>query len=246
MYMLFLLSGYFVPRSVHKKGVVRYLKERLLRIGVPLLLGLLLINSSSWLLGRLSPTSKTADVFWRDLPFSHLGVLWFLVVLFTFDLIYCAWVKLRGDHFAINTSVPTPQLRSWLISAAVLAILELVLATQKELWVFVARLPLGGLETQGSHVFTYAFLFFWLQGIIPSLAGATESSLGCAVVRFSITVALSLLAICLSLHLTAAEISGGMFRRQVLNPFIGWGMWIPTIVVPAQQEIASASGQCWS
>jgi len=228
MYMLFLLSGYFVPRSVHKKGVVRYLKERLLRIGVPLLLGLLLINSSSWLLGRLSPTSKTADVFWRDLPFSHLGVLWFLVVLFTFDLIYCAWVKLRGDHFAINTSVPTPQLRSWLISAAVLAILELVLATQKELWVFVARLPLGGLETQGSHVFTYAFLFFlgckasshrWLERLDPHLVVRWF--------RFSIAVALSLLAICLVLAFNGSlgnQWGNVSLLANFLNPFIGWGM----------------------
>ena len=228
MYMLFLLSGYFVPRSVHKKGVVRYLKERLLRIGVPLLLGLLLINSSSWLLGRLSPTSKTADVPWRELPFNHLGVLWFLVVLFTFDLIYCAWVKLRGDHFAINTSVPTPQLRSWLISAAVLAILELVLATQKELWVFVARLPLGGLETQGSHVFTYAFLFFlgckasshrWLERLNHHLVVRWF--------RFSIAVALSLLAICLVLAFNGSlgnQWGNVSLLANFLNPFIGWGM----------------------
>ena len=228
MYLLFLVSGYFVPRSVHKKGVARYLKERLLRIGVPLLFGLLLINSSSWLLGRLSPTSKTADVPWRELPFNHLGVLWFLVVLFTFDLIYCAWVKLRGDHFAINTSVPTPQLRSWLISAAVLAILELVLATQKELWVFVARLPLGGLETQGSHVFTYAFLFFlgckasshrWLERLDPHLVVRWF--------RFSIAVALSLLTICLVVTFNgslANQFGELLLLANLLNPFIGWGV----------------------
>ena len=228
MYMLFLLSGYFVPRSVHKKGVVRYLKERLLRIGLPLLFGLLLINSSSWLLGRLPPASKTADVPWRDLPFNHLGVLWFLVVLFTFDLIYCAWVKLRGDRFAINTSVPTPQLRSWLISAFSLAILEVVLATQKGLWAFVARLPLGGLEVQGSHVFTYAFLFFlgckasshrWLEQLDPHLVVRWF--------RFSIAVALSLLSICIVLAFKGSlgnQWGNVSLLANFLNPFIGWGM----------------------
>ena len=49
MYMLFLLSGYFVPRSVHKKGVAHYLKDRLRRIDIPFLIGLLLINNASWL-----------------------------------------------------------------------------------------------------------------------------------------------------------------------------------------------------
>lgn len=53
MCMLFLLSGYFVPRSVHKKGIARYLKDRLLRIGVPFIIGLLLINNAAVLLGML-------------------------------------------------------------------------------------------------------------------------------------------------------------------------------------------------
>ena len=49
MYMMFLISGYFVPRSVAKKGVLRYLKERLIRLGIPFLVGLLLINNASYL-----------------------------------------------------------------------------------------------------------------------------------------------------------------------------------------------------
>ena len=195
MYMLFLVSGYFVPRSVHKKGVVRYLKERLLRIGIPFLFGLLAINGFSLLLGRLSPGSATADIPWRDLPFNQLGVLWFLVVLFAFDLLYCAWVQIRGDRFAIDISLSPPQLRSWLISAVVLAMIEVVMVTQKELWAAVARLPLGGLEVQGSHVFTYAFLFFlgckasshrWLERLNPHLVVRWF--------RFSFALALGLLA----------------------------------------------------
>ena len=228
MYMLFLVSGYFVPRSVHKKGIVKYLKERLLRIGLPLLFGLLLINSSSWILARLSPASQTADTPWRDLPFNNLGVLWFLVVLFAFDLIYCTWVKLRGDRFAINTSAPTPQLRSWLISAISLAIIEAMMAMHKELWAVVARLPLGGLEAQGSHVFTYAFLFFlgckasshrWLERLDPHLVVRWF--------RFSIAVALSLLAICLALAFNGSLVNhlGDLsLLVQLLNPFMGWGV----------------------
>ena len=50
MYMMFLLSGYFVPRSVHKKGIICYLKERLIRLGIPFTAGLLLINNASTVL----------------------------------------------------------------------------------------------------------------------------------------------------------------------------------------------------
>ena len=228
MYMLFLISGYFVPRSVQKKGVTRYLKERLLRIGIPFAFGLLLINSSSFLLGRLSPGSATADMPWRDLPFNQLGVMWFLVVLFAFDLLYCGWVQLRGDRFAINTSAPTPQLRSWLISAVVLAIIEVVMATQTQFWAAVARWPLGGLQVQGPHIFTYLFLFFlgckasshrWLERL--------DAQLVVRWFRFSFALALGLLGIYLALAFNGSlsnEIEKISLLGSLLNPFIGWGM----------------------
>ena len=69
MCMLFLLSGYFVPRSVHKKGIACYLKARLLRIGIPFLVGLLFINNASVLLGRLSPASPLCRVVLECLAF---------------------------------------------------------------------------------------------------------------------------------------------------------------------------------
>ena len=228
MYMLFLISGYFVPRSVHKKGVTRYLKERLLRIGIPFAFGLLLINSSSFLLGRLSPGSATADMPWRDLPFNQLGVMWFLVVLFAFDLLYCGWVQLRGDRFAINTSAPTPQLRSWLMSAVVLAIIEVVMATQTQFWAAVARWPLGGLQVQGPHIFTYLFLFFlgckasshrWLERL--------DAQLVVRWFRFSFALALGLLGIYLALAFNGSlsnEREKISLLGSLLNPFIGWGM----------------------
>ena len=228
MYMLFLISGYFVPRSVHKKGVTRYLKERLLRIGIPFAFGLLLINSSSLLLGRLSPGSATADMPWRDLPFNQLGVMWFLVVLFAFDLLYSGWVQVRGDRFAINTSGPTPQLRSWLMSAVVLAIIEVVMATQTQFWAAVARWPLGGLQVQGPHIFTYLFLFFlgckasshrWMERL--------DAQLIVRWFRFSFALALGLLGIYLALAFNGSlsnEIEKISLLGSLLNPFIGWGM----------------------
>ena len=86
--MLFLLSGYLLPRSVHKKGVLRYLQDRLLRLGLPFMGGMLLINNVSVLLGRLSPASPLATLPWRDMPLNHVMVLWFLRVLFASDLLY--------------------------------------------------------------------------------------------------------------------------------------------------------------
>ena len=228
MYMLFLLSGYFVPRSVHKKGIAHYLKDRLRRIGIPFLVGLLFINNASWLLGRLSLSSPLAELPLSEIPFNRVGVLWFLVVLFVFDLLYCSWVALRGDRFSVNTSVPIPQLRSWLISAVVLAILEVVLATRTDLWAVLRRSPLDGLGYQGMHIFTYAFLFFlgckasfhrWLERLNTHLIVRWF--------RFSVALALCLLAISLVLTFNdsmTADSGKLSLLGALLNPFIGWEM----------------------
>ena len=228
MYMLFLLSGYFVPRSVHKKGIARYLKDRFLRIGIPFLFGLLLINNASYLVGRLSPASPLAELPWNDMPFNRVSVLWFLVVLFVFDLLYCSWVALRGDRFAVDTSVPTPQLRSWLISAVALGILEVVMVTRTDLWSALRSSPLDGLGFQGMHIFTYSFLFFlgckaslhrWLERL--------DTHLVLRWFRFSVALALGLLAISLVLTFNGSmstEIGKLSLLMALLYPFIGWGV----------------------
>ena len=228
MCMLFLISGYFVPRSVHKKGIARYLKDRLLRIGVPFLVGLLLINNASVLLGRLSPSSPLAELSWNTLPFNSVMALWFLVVLFIFDLLYCTWVSLRGNRFSVDASVPTPQLHSWIISAFVLGILEVVMLGQKDLWVALVRSPLNGLGAQGMHIFTYAFLFFlgckasfhqWLERL--------DSHLVVRWFRFSLALALCFLAIALVLTFNGSMSSESgklVLLSALLSPFMGWGI----------------------
>jgi len=228
MCILFLISGYFVPRSVHKKGIARYLKDRLLRIGVPLLVGILLINNISLLLGRLSPASPLAKLSWSNIPFNHVVALWFLLVLFTFDLIYCAWVSLRGVRFSVDTTVPTPQLRTWLISAVILGLLELVMSTQVDLWAALRNSPLDGLGFQGMHIFTYAFLF--LLGCKASFHRWLERLNTHLVVRwfrFSIASALCFLAISLVLTFNGSmstEAGKLSLLGSFFSPFIGWGV----------------------
>ena len=84
--MMFLISGYFVPRSVHKKGVVQYLKARLIRLGLPFTFGFFIVNNLSLLIGRISPSSPLELLSLSDIPFNRIGILWFLMVLLVFDL----------------------------------------------------------------------------------------------------------------------------------------------------------------
>ena len=228
MYMMFLLSGYFVPRSVHKKGIISYLKERLIRLGIPFTAGLLLINNASTVLGKLSPSSPLAQLAWNDLPLNKIWVLWFLIVLFAFDLIYCSWVALRGNQFAIDKSKPTPGMHAWLVSAGILGIIEVVMAAQTDLWSTLLRSNFNGLGAQGMHIFTYAFMFFlgckasfhrWFERL--------DAHLVVKWFRFSVLLLLSFLSLCMTLSFNtnlADQHSKIYLLGKFLQPFIAMGI----------------------
>ena len=53
MNILFLISGYLVPNSVHKRGVASYARHRLLRLGIPLIIAIVLLNNITPFAGLL-------------------------------------------------------------------------------------------------------------------------------------------------------------------------------------------------
>lgn len=87
MGLLFLLSGYFTPGSFERKGTWQFLKDRVLRLGIPTLIYVFIISPvASWGYQMMhSPTGNAVA--------SHfdLGPMWFAVMLLVFDLGYLAW-----------------------------------------------------------------------------------------------------------------------------------------------------------
>lgn len=228
MPMMFLISGYFVPRSVHKKGVADYLKVRLIRLGVPFVAGMLLVNNSSVLLSRLSPSSYFAKTPWSNLPFNTVFVLWFLVVLFAFDLTYCSWVALKGDRYIIDTTIPTPTLRLWVISAVVLGLIEAGMSTRTELWTALLKSPLNGLGAQGMHLFTYAFLFFvGCKASFHQWFERLDTHLVVKWLRLSTFLLVSQFGLYMTLSFNdkiSQSQASLMLLGNFLYPFIGWGI----------------------
>ena len=78
MGFFFLLSGYFVPASLARKGTGAFLRDRLVRLGVPLAAYVLLIHPLVWRLGRGGG--------WQF----GTGPMWFVEVLLLFTLAYVA------------------------------------------------------------------------------------------------------------------------------------------------------------
>jgi peptidoglycan/LPS O-acetylase OafA/YrhL len=102
MGLLFLLSGYFTPGSFERKGSGTFLKDRLLRLGIPTLVYVFILNPiASWShqITRLPAGNASADRF-------ALGPMWFVVMLLVFDLGYLTWrmiTKNRPERPAENT-----------------------------------------------------------------------------------------------------------------------------------------------
>ncbi|MBN1146608.1 MAG: acyltransferase [Anaerolineales bacterium] len=106
MGLFFLISGYFVPGAVERKGSLRFLKDRLVRLGIPLVIYSLLLSPyveyvKATRLGYFSGSLGQFYLdYWQDLRFAP-GPLWFVEALLAFTLVYLlgraalGWVKSR-------------------------------------------------------------------------------------------------------------------------------------------------------
>ena len=80
MGLLFLLAGYFVPRSFDRKGTGRFLKDRWMRIGIPLAFFVLLVQVPLVYLNedpRLSFSAFIESLYDSGLQNAYIH-LWFL------------------------------------------------------------------------------------------------------------------------------------------------------------------------
>ena len=111
---LFLLAGYFTPGSFDRKGPGSFLKDRLLRLGIPLIIFIFVLSPISNLGLYLMPASLTGittPLTWQTFPYlAYLdwGPLWFVAMLLIFDFGYAAWRMLTRNRTASPVSDPAP------------------------------------------------------------------------------------------------------------------------------------------
>jgi glucans biosynthesis protein C len=104
----FLLSGYFSPSSFDRKGPRQFLKDRLIRLGIPLLVFYFLLNPITvYIAFSHLPASQVVSAgFSLPLTFNWqffvnsvgTGPLWFVEMLLIFEFGYALWrVARRGS-----------------------------------------------------------------------------------------------------------------------------------------------------
>ncbi len=114
MGLFLLISAYFVPGSYDRKGAGRFLKDRLIRLGIPLAV-------FSWVLNPLFVYvfyfQDIRKPFWRYFPAEYFkdnawigeGPLWFVEVLLFFSLVYVLWrllTRSRPPEPPVETAFP--------------------------------------------------------------------------------------------------------------------------------------------
>ena len=108
MGFLFLIAGYFVPRAFDRKGAGRFLRDRLVRLGIPSLFYMLVVHPFTvyWLLHdyykiHASSTDAFLDYLRTFRWVGKSGPMWFTVALLIFCGVY-ALVRTVGQRPAIN------------------------------------------------------------------------------------------------------------------------------------------------
>ena len=109
---LFLIAGYFTPRSFDRKGSGSFLKGRLVRLGIPIIIWIFVISPISsigyWQMPA-SLTGITNPLTWQAYPFLiGLGVAWFIALLLIFNFGYAAWRWLTRNRTSSPMSDPAP------------------------------------------------------------------------------------------------------------------------------------------
>ena len=104
MGFLFLVSGYFIAKSYDKKGSGRFLKERFIRLGIPTLIYMLVINPfiNYVVIGHTWDKPRFFTFYFGYIKsFDFIGgsgPLWFAFALLIFNCVYVLYRSLTKSH----------------------------------------------------------------------------------------------------------------------------------------------------
>jgi surface polysaccharide O-acyltransferase-like enzyme len=239
MGFFFFLSGYFTPFAFDRKTPKQFVKDRLLRLGIPILVYLFLL--SPIIQYMVAPNEQNFWVFYKTniLTFQSIetGPIWFAEVLLIFTLIYVLYrVLLKKSPSMVEELFPSS--KKLLLTALLLGcstfFVRLVFPIGFWIWGFqIAYLP------------SYLFLFYigivagrknWLNTIPRK---TTKQWVWC----------LSLVAplFPLSLIFFHGNVNGGFnlqaFTYAIWEPFVAFGICLGLLAW--FRRYASQTGSLW-
>jgi peptidoglycan/LPS O-acetylase OafA/YrhL len=188
MALMFLLSGLFVWPSLERKGGAKFLRERMLRLGVPFVVaaGILmpLAYYPSYAVTGADPDFVAYARAWLSLGFWPCGPAWFIWLLFVFDAA-AAGLHALGARWMAKTQATRHlgvHIRPPAFVAALLAVSGLVYVPMELIFGADSWVTLGAFSLQASRPLLYAtyFLAGLQMGAFGTQSGILARSAGLA------------------------------------------------------------------
>lgn len=120
MGLFFLLAGYFTPASYDRKGAAQFVSDRLVRLGVPLVIYFFLLSPMTIALARTGSGHPFWSGWWQMIRGREFepGPLWFAEALLIFALAYIVWRKLVPTAVPrSNAAIEIPRARTLAVAA---------------------------------------------------------------------------------------------------------------------------------
>ena len=170
MQLMFLLSGLFVWPSLRRKGAKTFLQDRLLRVGVPFVLGVsVLMPLAYYPVYRVTAVDPGWSAFWSHwtaLPFWPGGPMWFLWFLVALNIAAAGMYRLapRSGEFLARLAAKgaADPGRFFIALVAVLALAYVPVAAVFTPWQWVEFGPFG---FQPGPAAQYILFFFAGVGV---------------------------------------------------------------------------------
>lgn len=141
---LFLLAGYFTPLSVDRRGTAGFLATRLVRLGIPVLIYIFVLEPIARIGFFLMPPELTGIAAPPSLAaypgLIGLGPIWFVAMLLAFDVGYALW-RMTGARIGSGETASLPGPVAVVVFVAALAaasyLLRIAVPLGKDVTLFV-------------------------------------------------------------------------------------------------------------
>ncbi|MBN2307774.1 MAG: acyltransferase family protein [Candidatus Hydrogenedentes bacterium] len=213
MGMFFLITAYFTHLSLERKGRERFLKDRFMRLGVPLLVyGRLVTPLTSWIAWGRAEGLSYLDVA-LSLRAGGFGVMWFVEAVIYFTAIYVV-VRAFTERLRDNVAHRPFVLKDWHVFAYAGAV-GIAAFCMRLVW------PVGrGIGVLGFNMAHFAqYIPIFAIGILAA-NNKLEDAIGLAQAKRFFLVALGFVV----LLFPAMFVAGGALSGDV-EPFLGGWHW---------------------
>ncbi len=167
MSLMFFLSGLFFSQGLERRGLVRFLRDRAIRLGIPLVVSLALLSAAAYYPSYLQTSEHTGLWHqWTAIGFPPTGPAWFVAVLLVFDCVAATLFTLVPAAMPTLAAITLRLSRSpQLFFSVLLGITALVYIPMAIAFTPTAWSAFGPFVFQTSRIFHYFVYFLCAAGL---------------------------------------------------------------------------------